>query len=97
MVKLNNVDITSYVDITSIVTNDTLDESLASGAFTLPFVSSTDITNGDQPIPRFSQVDIDGLLFVVAEDTVTLVRRGTNKLYRHEVNLIEPTKMLTGS
>lgn len=94
MVKLNNVDITSYVDITSIVTNDTLDESLASGAFTLPFVSSTDITNGDQPIPRFSQVDIDGLLFVVAEDTVTLVRRGTNKLYRHEVNLIEPTKML---
>lgn len=94
MVKLNNVDITSYVDITSIVTNDTLDESLASGAFTLPFVSSTDITSGDQPIARFSQVDIDGLLFVVAEDTVTLVRRGTNKLYRHEVNLIEPTKML---
>ena len=94
MVKLNNVDISTHVDINSIITNDTLDETMASGSFTLPFVSSTDITNGDQPIPRFSQVDIDGLLFVVAEDTVTLVRRGTNKLYRHEVELIEPTKIL---
>ncbi len=94
MVKLGNVDITSYVDPTSIVTNDTLDESLASGAFVLPFVSSTDITNGDKPIPRFSEIDIDGLLYLVAEDSVKLVRFGTNKLYRHEVTLIEPTKML---
>jgi len=94
MVKLNNVDITSHVDTTSIVTNDTLDETLASGSFILPFVTSTDISNGDQPIPRFTEVDIDGLLFVVAEDNVTLIRRGTNKLYKHEVNLIEPTKIL---
>lgn len=94
MVKLNTVDITQYVDIQSIMTNDTLDESLASGSFTIPFVSSTDITNGDQPIPRLSEVNIDGILYVVSEDTVKLVRKGTNKRYRHEVSLIEPTKIL---
>lgn len=94
MVKLNNTDITQYVDANSIVTNDTLDESLASGAFVIPFVTSTQITNGDQPIPRFSEVNIDGLLFVVSEDTVTLARKGTNKLYRHEITLVEPTKIL---
>lgn len=94
MVKLNNIDITQHVDKQSIITNDTLDESLASGAFTIPFVSNTDIENGDQPIPRFSQVNIDGLLYVVAEDEVTLVKKGTNKLYKHQVTLIEPTKIL---
>ena len=94
MVKLNNIDITQYVDKQSIITNDTLDESLASGAFTIPFVSNTDIENGDQPIPRFSQVNIDGLLYVVAEDEVTLLKKGTNKLYKHQVTLIEPTKIL---
>jgi hypothetical protein len=94
MVRLNNIDITQYVDKQSIVTNDTLDESLASGAFVIPFVSNTDIFNGDQPIPRFTTVDIDGLLYVVAEDEVKLVRKGTNKLYSHQVTLIEPTKIL---
>ena len=94
MVKLNNIDITQHVDKQSIITNDTLDESLASGAFTIPFVSNTGIQNGDQPIPRLSEVNIDGLLYVVSEDEVTLVRKGTNKLYKHQVTLIEPTKIL---
>lgn len=94
MVKLNGIDITQYVDIQSIITNDTLDESLASGAFVIPFISSTEIINGDQPIPRFTQVDIDGILFVVSEDIVKLVKKGTDKRYRHEISLIEPTKIL---
>lgn len=87
MILLNNIDITSLVDITSIVTNDTLDESLASGSMVIPF--STQNT----PYARFSEVSIDGLLYVIAEDTVRLVRKGSN-LYRHEISLIEPTKIL---
>jgi len=94
MIILNNINITQYVDITSVVTNDTIDETLASASFTIPFVSPTNIANGDQPIPRLSEVKIDDLLYVVSEDTVTLIRKGANPLYKHDVSLIEPTKIL---
>jgi hypothetical protein len=88
MITLNNVDITSLVDITSIITNDTLDESLASGAMVIPF------STRNTPYERFSEVNIDGLLYVVSEDTVKQIRKGTSPLYRHEISLIEPTKIL---
>ena len=87
MILLNGTNITSLVDITSIVTNDTLDESLASGSMVIPFHTQK------TPYARFSEVNIDGLLYVVAEDTVRLVRKGS-ALYRHEISLIEPTKIL---
>ena len=86
MVTINNTQVN--VDISSIVTNDTLDESLASGSMVIPF--STQST----PYARFSEVDIDGLLYVVAEDVVTKVRKGASPLYRHEISLVEPTKIL---
>ena len=88
MITLNNVDITSLVDITSIITNDTLDESLGSGAMVIPF------STRNTPYERFSEVNIDGLLYVVSEDTVKQIRKGTSPLYRHEISLIEPTKIL---
>lgn len=86
MVKINNIEVD--VDITSIVTNDTLDETLASGAIVIPF--STQST----PFERLSEVDIDGLLFVVSEDSVTQIRKGNTPLYKHEISLVEPTKIL---
>jgi hypothetical protein len=88
MITLNNQDITSLVDITSITTNDTLDESLASGSMIIP------LTTQNTPYARFSEVRIDGLLFVVAEDIVRLVKKTDPKQYRHEISLIEPTKIL---
>jgi hypothetical protein len=88
MILLNNTDITSLVDITSITTNDTLDESLASGSMIIP------LSTQNTPYARFSEVNIDGLLYVVAEDVVKLVKKTTPKLYRHEITLIEPTKIL---
>jgi hypothetical protein len=88
MITLNNQDITSLVDITSITTNDTLDESLASGSMIIP------LSPQKSPYARFSEVRIDGLLFVVAEDMVRLVKKTEPKQYRHEISLIEPTKIL---
>ena len=87
MITINNVNITDLVDITSIVTNDTLDESLASASMVIPFHTQK------EPYERFSEVSIDGLLYVVAEDSVRLIRKG-QALYRHEISLIEPTKIL---
>ena len=86
MVKINNIAVD--VDITSIVTNDTLDESLASGSIVIPFSSQS------IPYERFSEVNIDDLLFVVSEDSVTQIRKGATPLYKHEISLIEPTKIL---
>jgi hypothetical protein len=86
MVKINNIEVD--VDITSIVTNDTLDESLASGSIVIPFSSQS------VPYERFSEVNIDDLLFVVSEDSVTQIRKGATPLYKHEISLIEPTKIL---
>lgn len=86
MVNINNTEVN--VDISSIVTNDTLDESLASGSMVIPF------TTQNTPYARFSEVDIDGLLYVIAEDVVTKVKKGASPLYRHEISLIEPTKIL---
>ena len=86
MVKINSTQVN--VDISSIVTNDTLDESLASGSMVIPFSTQ------ESPYARFSEVDIDGLLYVIAEDVVTKVRKGASPVYRHEISLIEPTKIL---
>lgn len=88
MITINGNDVTSLVDITSIVTNDTLDESLASGSMVIPFTSLA------VPYARFSEVNIDGLLYVIAEDNISVVRKGLNQLIRHEITLIEPTKIL---
>jgi hypothetical protein len=86
MVRINNVEVD--VDITSIVTNDTLDETLASGNIVIPFSSQS------TPYARLSEVDIDDLLFLVSEDNVTQIRKGLTPLYKHEISLIEPTKLL---
>lgn len=88
MITINAIDVSTLVDVSSVIVNDTLDESLASGSMVIPLHTK------NTPYARFSEVNIDGMLFVVAEDTVRLVRKGTNKLYRHEISLIEPTKVL---
>ena len=88
MITINAIDVTSLVDIGSVTFNDTLDESLASGSMVIPLHTK------NTPYERFSQVNIDGMLFVIAEDNVRLLRKGSNKLYRHEISLIEPTKIL---
>jgi hypothetical protein len=88
MITINDIDVTSLVDINSIVTNDTLDETLASGSIVMP------ISTLSVPYARFSEVNIDGLLYVVAEDNVRVIRKGLNPRYRHEISLIEPTKIL---
>lgn len=91
-------DITSYVDLNSISYSDTIDETLGSGGFMIPFIRSDSIGyNMSKPIPRYSSIKIEDdqtLYYLVSEDIKVLVRKGVNKLYSHKVSLIEPTKIL---
>jgi hypothetical protein len=90
--------ITNLIDVNSISFSDAIDETLGSGGFVIPLISSNKIGyDMSKPIPRYAKVIIDDgmtMYYYVSEDIVALVRKGANKLYKHTVKLIEPTKLL---
>ena len=90
-------DISDYIDESSIVYSDNIDETRAHGGFTIPFIKPNVLTGLDmsKPLPRLTPfvIIIDDVYtyWKLAEDRVEKVRKGDNPLYSHEVSLIEPT------
>lgn len=96
----SSYDLSSYVDESSIVYGDNIDETMAHGGFTIPYIKPNAISGVDMSLPlsRLSQIetDIDDeiMRWFVAEDRVVKIRKGTNPLYSHEITLVEPTVVL---
>jgi hypothetical protein len=98
----------AWVDITDLASNpititQALDETMDSGAFTMPYVKADQLPhlNLGDPIEPYTRVEVtvdeELFRFFVESDQVSEVRKASGAspaLFRHDVALIEPTKVL---
>lgn len=86
MIKINGVSYSKYL-ILPIKYQKTLDESLDLVVCTL---SGTTL---DTPFEPLTRVQLDNEYYLIAYDKLTQTRYGANKKYRHDLTLIEETKI----
>lgn len=84
---INNVDYTKNI-LTPIKVQEVLDESLDQGVLTLTNM------NLDVPFEPLTKIYLDDQTWLVGKDNVTQTRFGKEPKYRHEIGLIEETKLL---
>lgn len=103
-VKLIKKDGTEY-DLTKYVTfpitiSDDLGEVMATAALNIPIVRSDSIVglNLSEKIKPYERIEIlldnEIYRYIVMEDDIKTVKKGTPKLYSHTLTLVEPTEYL---
>jgi len=86
LVNSSATDLSAYA-VLPYTYQDTKDESLGSAQITLQGLKRK------RPFKPYLRVDIDGVQWLIANDKVT-VSLARKDLYKHELTLIEPTKLL---
>lgn len=84
---INNVDYAKNI-LTPIKVQEVLDESLDQGVLTLTNM------NLDIPFEPLTKLYLDDQIWLIGKDNVTQTRFGKDAKYRHEIGLIEETKLL---
>lgn len=74
--------------------NETLDETLDSGSFVLPFTYKKEVYKPCTPV-RIITDNKEELNFIISSDIVELVKKGYSTLYQHNITIVQNSRIMS--